>query len=437
MGHLSTMDRFSTTSCAEAPEAEQISTLKQRLANGKVSAAAAEGFPTANGQPLVSAADGEVKVIQNKYHVNLEEYTRNFKGGKVFGIQFKAPLKWHNIISIIAAHIICLVCLLTFPLSKLRLPTLLWAFFMGGVAGFGVTGGAHRLWTHRSYKANLPLRIILMICFSAAGQNSLYDWVRDHRVHHKYSETDADPHNSNRGFFFAHVGWLMMHKHPEVLRRGRQIDMGDILADPVIRFHEKYFIPLKIIFCFLLPTAIPIYFWGDEFKYAFMTQCVFRYILSLNFTWSVNSAAHMWGTRPFDKRINPSENVYVSLIAMGEGWHNYHHVFPWDYKAAELGQYLFNFTTMVLDGFAKIGWCWDMKQPTKELVQRTLEKYGDGTHPSLQNLPGAEGHMNCHIPEVPDPELAGTSDDDDAESSSTESTKLDENDNLSKKSIIA
>ena len=93
----------------------------------------------------------------------------------------------------------------------------------------------------------------------------------------------------------------MMHKHPEVLRRGRQIDMGDILADPVIRFHEKYFIPLKVIFCFLLPTAVPIYLWGEEFQIAFMTQCIFRYISSLNFTWSVNSAAHMWGTRPFDK----------------------------------------------------------------------------------------------------------------------------------------
>ncbi|KAM7363849.1 acyl-CoA Delta-9 desaturase isoform 1-T2 [Cochliomyia hominivorax] len=438
MGHLSTSDRVSTTSCAEANESTQTSNsaLKQRLTNGK-SSAAAKGFPSANGKPLVSAEDGEVKVIQNKYHVDLEKYTREFKGDNVFGIQFKAPLKWHNVILIFAAHIFFLVCLAIYPIDRIRIPTVLWAFFMGGVAGFGVTGGAHRFWTHRSFKANIPLRIILMICFSAAGQNSLYDWVRDHRVHHKYSETDADPHNSNRGFFFSHVGWLMMYKHPEVLRRGRQIDMGDILADPVIRFHEKYFIPLKMLFCFILPTVVPIYFWGEEFRLAFMTQCVFRYISSLNFTWSVNSAAHMWGTRPFDKRINPSENVYVSVIAMGEGWHNYHHVFPWDYKAAELGQYLFNFTTMVLDAFAKIGWAWDMKQPSKDLVKRTLEKYGDGTHPSMQNLPTTEGHMNCHIPEVPDPELESLHDEDEAESSSTESTKLDENENLSKKSLLA
>ena len=110
---------------------------------------------------------------------------------------------------------------------------------MGGCAGFGVTGGVHRFWTHKSFKAKLPLRIILALCFSVSGQNTIYDWVRDHRVHHKYSETNADPHDSNRGFWFAHCGWLMMNKHPEVLRKGKQIDMSDILEDPVVQFHTK------------------------------------------------------------------------------------------------------------------------------------------------------------------------------------------------------
>lgn len=133
----------------------------------------------------------------------------------------------------------------------------------------------------------------------------------------------------------------------------------------------------------------------------------------------------------FYRRINPRETAIVSFLAMGEGWHNYHHVFPWDYKAAELGRYTLNVTTMFLDGFAKLGWCWDMKEPSKHLIQRTLEKYGDGTHPSVQ-----EALDYHHMGEVPDPEFE-QHDDDDAESSSTESTKLDENDNLSKKSVLA
>ncbi|XP_051862801.1 protein suppressor of variegation 3-7-like [Drosophila albomicans] len=370
-----------------------------------------------------------------KDKIDMEKYTRNFKGDNILGWQFKAPLKWDKVIQISLLHFVALFYLLTYPLARLRAITVIWSLFMGGVAGFGVTAGAHRFWTHRSYKANTLLRSLLMISYSVAGQNTLYDWVRDHRVHHKFSETDADPHNANRGFFFSHVGWLMMLKHPDVLRRGRQIDMTDIVADPVVQFHQKYFILLKVMFCFVLPTIIPVYCWGEEWSQAFMQQCLFRYVCSLNFTWSVNSAAHLWGSRPYDKRIMPSENVYVSIISMGEGWHNYHHVFPWDYKAAELGDYKVNFTTMVIDAFSRLGWAWGMKQPSNELVRRTFEKYGDGTHKSLVGVSKAAsenantqmcGHI--HYAEVPDPELEY-----DAESSSTESAKLDENENESER----
>lgn len=67
-----------------------------------------------------------------------------------------------------------------------------------------------------------------------------------------------------------------------------------------------------------------------------------------------------WGTRPYDKKINPAENIAVSIAAMGEGWHNYHHVFPWDYKAAELA-HRFNVTTFWIQLFSKIGWAYDLK----------------------------------------------------------------------------
>ncbi|XP_017142525.1 acyl-CoA Delta(11) desaturase isoform X1 [Drosophila miranda] len=383
----------------------------------------------------VSAVPEDLVDHVPKDQIDLEVYTRNFQGDKVLGYQFQAPLKWDKVIQISLLHIVAVVCLLTYPLRDLNPYTTLWSFFVGGVAGFGVTAGAHRFWTHRSYTANTVLRSILMICYCVAGQNTLYDWVRDHRVHHKYSETDADPHNANRGFFFSHVGWLMMLKHPDVLRRGRQIDMSDVLADPVVRFHQKYFIPLKIFLCFILPSAVPVCCWGESWHLALIQQCLFRYVSSLNFTWSVNSAAHLWGSRPYDKRIMPSENIYVSLVAMGEGWHNYHHVFPWDYKAAELGNYGVNFTTMVLDAFHKLGWAWNMKQPSKELVRRTLEKYGDGSHASQMGA-GPEGAVagssqmvgHFHYAEVPDPELEY-----DAESSSTESAKLDENENESER----
>lgn len=71
-------------------------------------------------------------------------------------------------------------------------------------------------------------------------QNDIYEWARDHRVHHKFSETDADPHNATRGFFFAHIGWLFVRKHRDVIEKGKKLDVTDLLADPVVQFQRKW-----------------------------------------------------------------------------------------------------------------------------------------------------------------------------------------------------
>ncbi len=76
------------------------------------------------------------------------------------------------------------------------------------------------MWSHRSYKAKWPLRLILALSQTLALQRDIYEWAADHRVHHKYSETDADPHNAKNGFFFSHIGWLLVEKHPEVIKKG-------------------------------------------------------------------------------------------------------------------------------------------------------------------------------------------------------------------------
>ncbi|XP_028172976.1 delta(9)-fatty-acid desaturase fat-6-like, partial [Ostrinia furnacalis] len=156
-------------------------------------------------------------------------------------VGFETPIRWFDAAAIILFHfivaIVAPIYLLFFQGIYPSWQTCIFSLVMGQLAGFGVTGGAHRYWCHRSYKAKWPLQIILLLCYSLAGQNDLYQWVRDHRVHHKFSETSADPHNANRGFFFSHVGWLMMKKHPDVLREGSKIDMSDIDNDPLVRFH--------------------------------------------------------------------------------------------------------------------------------------------------------------------------------------------------------
>ena len=180
------------------------------------------------------------------------------------------------------------------------------------MAGLGVTAGAHRLWSHSSYKAHWTVRLFLAFWFTVAGQNDIYEWSRDHRVHHKWSETDADPHNANRGvgtalsarlrvsfvcaafliapllplrkFFFAHMGWLCCKKHPDVMTKGKTVPLDDLLQDPIVRFHKKYYKILHPIFVFLLPTYLTVALFGEPWAHAF-AQSMCRYCFSLHITW--------------------------------------------------------------------------------------------------------------------------------------------------------
>ncbi|XP_071646592.1 acyl-CoA Delta-9 desaturase-like [Temnothorax longispinosus] len=322
--------------------------------------------------------------------INTDNENGTWNGTKIYTKTkgwFKTDLKWFNIISISLFHLYFVYACFTFQFLE-NLKTTAWIYIMNIMGGLGVTAGAHRLWTHRSYKAKWPLKIILVICYTSAGMNNLYEWVRDHRVHHKYTDTDADPHNSKRGFFFSHVGWLMIKKHPEVIQRGLEMDMNDILADPIAAFGYKYHSILKFIFAFLLPAMVPVYGWNETWYRAFVSQIILRYIFFLNCAWTVNSAAHIWGSKPYDAHMNPTQNRWVNIMTGGEGWHNYHHVFPWDYKASEFGSYFkYNITTLFIDLYAMIGWAYDLKQPSQELVKTIAMKKGDGSYPLWSAVP--------------------------------------------------
>lgn len=291
----------------------------------------------------------------------------------------KIKLVWRNIIAFAYLHVAA-VYGLWLMLTSAQWTTGIFAMLMYTISGLGITAGAHRLWAHRSYKAKWPLRVILMLFNTVAFQDCAMHWARDHRVHHKYSETDADPHNATRGFFFSHIGWLLSRKHPDVIAAGKKLDITDLQNDPILEFQRKYYMILMPLMCFILPTIIPVYFWGENWTNAWFVATMFRYTFILNVTWCVNSAAHSFGNKPYDKHISPAENKSVAIFALGEGWHNYHHVFPWDYKTAELGNYRMNVTTAFIDFFSKIGWAYDLKTVSTDIIKRRVERTGDDSH---------------------------------------------------------
>lgn len=282
---------------------------------------------------------------------------------------------WPNVFWFSLLHVASVYGLyLTFTQTKIL--TILFAIFVYNVSLFGITAGVHRLWSHKAYKANLAFKIILAFCNSIAYQNSILVWARDHRVHHKYSETNADPVNIERGFFFAHMGWLLCKKHPDVTKFGSRIDLSDLIADKVVYYQHKYYIPSVILMCFILPTLIPVYFWNESIWVSFFVCTILRYTFALNSTWLVNSAAHMYGNRPYDINIAPTENISVAALTLGEGYHNYHHTFPFDYSTSEWGWNV-NLTTFILDSLAKIGWVYDRRMASPETIRNRIARTGN------------------------------------------------------------
>ncbi|KAJ1521046.1 hypothetical protein ONE63_002757 [Megalurothrips usitatus] len=317
------------------------------------------------------------------------------------GPEYRRRIVWANVAALAGLHAAAAygVC----RVHHAHVLTHLWAVALIGWTGLATTAGAHRLFTHRSYKAAPALRLLLLVGQTMVSENCLWTWVRDHRQHHKHSETNADPHNANRGFFFAHMGWLMVRKHPDVIAAGRGVDMSDMDADWMVATQRKYYFALWVPLGLVLPVGLPVLLWAETWPNAVLVAFFIRMTVTLHGTWLVNSWAHLYGTRPYDRTIGPVESSLVSLCSLGEGWHNYHHAFPWDYRASEFGQHL-SVTTAVLDALAALGLVYDRKAASEETVRRRAQRTGDGSHPRY----GSDGVPEHLAPEPePRPELCG------------------------------
>lgn len=290
---------------------------------------------------------------------------------------FKRKIVWFNALGFLVLHLAALYGIYLCFYAKFL--TSVWMGSVALISGMGVTIGAHRHYSHKTFKATWSLKVVLLLLQTVAGQNCMYIWVRDHRQHHKYSDTDADPHNANRGFFFSHMGWLMSKKHPAVKSKGKTIDLSDLEADPLVMFQKTFYKPLYVVFALAIPVAIPVYLWNETYINSFFISYFARYLILLNITWLVNSAAHIYGTRPFDETLKPVESEIVALLSIGEGWHNYHHAFPWDYRAAEFGS-RYSVSTFIINVLAAAGLVYDLRTTPYTMVQYRALKAGDGSH---------------------------------------------------------
>lgn len=229
-----------------------------------------------------------------------------------------SPLRpdWVTIIFMAVLHIGALFALLPSNFSWKAVGLALFLHWVTG--GLGITLGYHRLVTHRSFQTPKWLEYFFMFCGTLACQGGPIRWVGLHRIHHLHSDTAPDPHDSNRGFWWSHMGWMLydIPANSEIPRYTK-----DISDDPVYQFFQNYFVPLQIVlglFLFWL-GGWPFVVWGIFFRIVFVFHC----------TWFVNSATHMFGYQSYESNDNSRNCWWVALLTYGEGWHNNHHAYQY------------------------------------------------------------------------------------------------------------
>jgi len=143
--------------------------------------------------------------------------------------------------------------------TPLQWKTCLFSIFYYFITGLGITAGYHRLWAHRSYNASLPLQYFLALAGAGAVEGSIKWWSRGHRAHHRYTDTDLDPYNAHKGFWYSHMGWMLIKPR----RKPGVADVSDLSKSSVVKWQHKWYISLIFLTAFIIPTVVPWLGWGD------------------------------------------------------------------------------------------------------------------------------------------------------------------------------
>ena len=211
--------------------------------------------------------------------------------------------------------------------------TIALAFYL--FTAFGITVGYHRYFTHHSFDTTRSVRALLAIAGSMAVQGPVIKWVADHRRHHAFSDREGDPHSPHleegpgvrgviKGLWHAHMGWLFSDEQTSPRRWA-----PDLLRDPIIRLIDRLF-PLWVALTFALPPLIGFAVTGTAHGAltAGLWGSLVRVFMVHHVTWSINSICHFYGRRPFASDDHSTNNWVLSLLSLGESWHNNHHAFP-------------------------------------------------------------------------------------------------------------
>lgn len=239
---------------------------------------------------------------------------------------------------------------------------------------FGITGGYHRYFSHASYKTSRGFQFFLAWLGCSSMQKGPLWWASLHRHHHAHSDQEEDIHSPlTRGFWWSHMGWIVCNRYNET----KWSLIQNFARYPELVWINKYhsvpgFVLAGMVFAF--GWFLEVYFPGlgtsrwQMLVWGWLISTVVLY----HGTFTINSLAHVFGSRRYPTKDGSRNNFWLALITMGEGWHNNHHYLP---SSARMGfrWYEIDLSLYVLTVLSWVGLVWDLKKPPQHIVNPAAE----------------------------------------------------------------
>lgn len=226
--------------------------------------------------------------------------------------------------------------------------------FYISATGLSITAGYHRLFSHATYQAHPVVQFLYLFFGAAAFEQSAMDWSAQHRDHHRYVDTDRDPYSIQKGFFYAHIGWLIFWRHHIPYENVR-----DLEKNPLVRHQHRYYHLWAVTSGIIVPVLIGAA--AGHALGAFLLAFCFRVAFVHHATFCINSVCHTFGKSTYDVHASARDHWFVAYLTNGEGYHNFHHRFPSDYRNG-IRWYQFDPSKWLIAGLAKIGLAWNLKK---------------------------------------------------------------------------
>src|SRR5436305_9283011 len=204
-------------------------------------------------------------------------------------------INWLNIIFLLGTLLAALIStpwyLMKYGLGWPEALTFLviWLF-----VGLSVTAGYHRLFSHKTYQAAWPVRLFFLVFGAGALENSVLNWAADHHVHHSHTDDERDPYNIQKGFWWAHMGWIFFQNEAPSATVVR-----DLAEDPLVVWQDRYYVPVGLAVALGIPLAVG--FATGNVLGCLLIGCVLRIVVSHHGTFFINSLCHMVGRQPYSQ----------------------------------------------------------------------------------------------------------------------------------------